>query len=160
MQTADGGLRAEMNEMTLEQYLKKLRKSCNYSQEFVASHLNITRQTYSHYETGRINPPVNSLYNLARLYGIPVENFLALAVTYNISDDFTPDTNSHSDGVDMTDELDAFLEYINAPENSRKFKNLDRHEKLLLYYYSCLDARDQNDILTFMKVKRQNRATT
>ena len=150
-------LRVKMNEMTLEQYLKKLRKSCNYSQEFVASHLNITRQTYSHYETGRINPPINSLYNLAKLYGISVDNFLDLAVTYNINDDFTPDINPHS--VDMTDELDDFLEYINAPENSKKFKNLDRHEKLLLYYYSSLDARDQNDILTFMKVKRQNRAS-
>ncbi len=148
----------KMNEMTLEQYLKKLRKSCNYSQEFVASHLNITRQTYSHYETGRINPPVNSLYNLAKLYGISVENFLDLAVTYNINDDFTPGVDPRDNDIDMTDELDAFLEYINAPENSKKFKHLDRHEKLLLYYYSTLDARDRNDILTFMKVKRQNRA--
>ncbi len=61
----------------LPQYLKELRKSHGYQQEFVASHLNITRQTYSHYETGRITPPVNSLYNLAALYGIPVENFLS-----------------------------------------------------------------------------------
>ena len=118
-----------MKKMTLEEYLKKLRKSCNYSQEFVASHLNITRQTYSHYETGRISPPVNSLYNLAKLYGISVDNFLDLAVTYNINDDFAPDANYHDNGIDITDELDAFLEYINAPENSRKFKYLDRHEK-------------------------------
>lgn len=143
-----------MNQLTLEQYLKQLRKSCNYSQEFVASHLNITRQTYSHYETGRISPPVNSLYNLAKLYGIPVENFLDMVVTYNINDDFIPEPKSYDEGVDMTDELDAFLEYINAPENSKKFKNLDRQEKLLLYYYSFLDARDQSDILTFMKVKK------
>ena len=33
---------------TLKQYLKELRKTYNYSQEFIASHLNITRQTYSH----------------------------------------------------------------------------------------------------------------
>lgn len=77
-----------MAEKTLEQYLKDLRKSCNYSQEFVASHLNITRQTYSHYETGRITPPVNSLYNLAQLYGVPVESFLELVVTYHINMDF------------------------------------------------------------------------
>ncbi len=147
----------QMNDLTLEQYLKQLRKSCNYSQEFVASHLNITRQTYSHYETGRISPPVNSLYNLARLYGIPVENLLDLVVTYNISKDFTLENRLRSDGIEMTDELDSFLKYINAPENSKKFKNLERHEKLLLYYYSMLDARDQDDILTFMKVKHQKR---
>ena len=71
-----------MANKTLEQYLKDLRRSCSYSQEFVASHLNITRQTYSHYETGRITPPVNSLYNLAKLYGVPVESFLELVVIF------------------------------------------------------------------------------
>ena len=144
-----------MNNITLEQYLKQLRKSYNYSQEFVASHLNITRQTYSHYETGRITPPTNSLYNLAKLYGIPVENFLDLVVTYSINDDFAPKSNEY--GIDTTDDLNQFLNHINAPENSKKFKYLDRHEKLLLYYYSFLDSRDQNDILTFMKIKLQNR---
>lgn len=84
----------ELAQKTIDKYLKELRKSCNYSQEFVASHLNITRQTYSHYETGRIIPPVNSLYNLAKLYGVPVESFLELVVTYSINMDFagTPPT--------------------------------------------------------------------
>lgn len=146
-----------MSDITLEQYLKQLRKSCNYSQEFVASHLNITRQTYSHYETGRISPPINSLYNLARLYGIPVENFLDLVVTYSINDDFAPKPNPNDYSINSTDELNQFLNHINAPENSKKFKYLDRNEKLLLYYYSFLDTRDQNDIVTFMKIKLQNR---
>ena len=39
----------------------------------------------------------------------------------------------------------------------KKFKNLDRLERLLLYYYLQLDERDQNDILAFLKVKYQNR---
>ncbi|MBQ9927577.1 MAG: helix-turn-helix transcriptional regulator [Lachnospiraceae bacterium] len=144
-----------MSNKTLEQYLKTLRKACNYSQEFVASHLNITRQTYSHYETGRITPPVNSLYNLAKLYGVPVENFLDLVVTYNINMDFAQKTQYEN--LDMSDDISQFLDYINAPENSKKFKHLDRKERLLLYYYMSLDDRDQNDILTFIKVKAQNR---
>lgn len=144
-----------MSNKTLEQYLKTLRKACNYSQEFVASHLNITRQTYSHYETGRITPPVNSLYNLAKLYGVPVENFLDLVVTYNINMDFAQKTQYEN--LDMSDDISQFLDYINAPENSKKFKHLDRKERLLLYYYMSLDERDQNDILTFIKVKAQNR---
>lgn len=144
-----------MRNKTLEQYLKTLRKACNYSQEFVASHLNITRQTYSHYETGRITPPVNSLYNLAKLYGVPVENFLDLVVTYNINMDFAQ--KPQYENLDMSDDISQFLDYINAPENSKKFKHLDRKERLLLYYYMSLDDRDQNDILTFIKVKAQNR---
>ncbi len=141
---------------TLEHYLKDLRKSCNYSQEFVASHLNITRQTYSHYETGRIIPPVNSLYNLAKLYGVPVENFLDLVVTYNINMDFA--LKPQDDRLDMTEDLSFFVEYINAPENSKKFKFLNRWERQFLFYFLLMDKRDQDDILTFMKVKYQNRS--
>ncbi len=141
---------------TLEQYLKDLRKSCNYSQEFVASHLNITRQTYSHYETGRVIPPVNSLYNLAKLYGVPVENFLDLVVTYNINMDFA--LKPQDDRLDMTEDLSFFIEYINAPENSKKFKFLNRWERQFLFYFLLMDKRDQDDILTFMKVKYQNRS--
>lgn len=145
-----------MTNKTLEQYLKDLRKSCNYSQEFVASHLNITRQTYSHYETGRITPPVNSLYNLAKLYGIPVENFLELVVTYKINMDFA--LKPQADKLDMTDDLSFFLDFVNAPENSKKFKFLSRTERQLLFYFLLLDKRDQDDILAFMKVKYQNRS--
>lgn len=46
-----------MTNTSLGSYLKLLRKKHNYSQEFFASKLNIIRQTYSHYETGRIQPP-------------------------------------------------------------------------------------------------------
>lgn len=144
-----------MSRRTIEQYLKELRKSYNYSQEFVASHLNITRQTYSHYETGRITPPVNSLYNLAKLYGVPVESFLELVVTYNINTDFAGKPLTAE--VTSQDEITTFLDFISDSQNSKKFKSLTRQEKLLLYYFHQLDNRDKEDILTFMKVKKQNR---
>lgn len=146
-----------MNKLTLEQYLKELRKSCGYSQEFVASHLNITRQTYSHYETGRITPPVNSLYNLAKLYGVPVENFLDLVVTYTINMDFA--LKQQTGNMDNNDDLNLFLEFTGTPAMKKKFKFLDRRERLLLFYYLQLERRDQDDILDFLKVKfhRQQR---
>lgn len=144
-----------MSRRTIEQYLKELRKSYNYSQEFVASHLNITRQTYSHYETGRITPPVNSLYNLAKLYGVPVESFLELVVTYNINKDFAGKPLAAESP--SQDEITTFLDYISDSQNSKKFKSLTRQEKLLLYYFHQLDTRDKEDIITFMKVKNKNR---
>lgn len=144
------------NANKLSQYLKELRKSHGYQQEFVASHLNITRQTYSHYETGRITPPVNSLYNLAALYGIPVENFMEFLVTYNINSDFSKKPSPCLLSEHVAD-LNELMAYINSPERSKKFKALDHNEKLLLYYYQNLDQRDQKDILTFLKVKHENR---
>lgn len=145
-----------MENKTLDQYLKELRKACNYSQEFVASHLNITRQTYSHYETGRIVPPANSLYNIAKLYGIPVENLLDLAVTYDINMDFAK--KNQGSNIDTLDDLTNYLEYTSRPSVQKKIKHLDHKERLLIYYFMQLDQRDQNDILTFMKVKCQNRS--
>ena len=63
-------------ESTFPEYLKQLRESYHYKQAFVAAQLNICRQTYSHYETGRIRPSVPVLYNLAKLYGTSVESML------------------------------------------------------------------------------------
>lgn len=152
-----------VSEKTLEKYLKELRKSYNYSQEFVASHLNITRQTYSHYETGRISPPLNSLYNLAKLYNVPLDNFLEFSININnnADDDNTPGVECPApDSLESRladDDLDMFLQHISAPENSKKFKSLKRQEKLCLYYYQLLDDRDKEDIIAFMKIKCHNR---
>ena len=149
-----------MPEKTLEMYLKELRKFYNYSQEFVASQLNITRQTYSHYETGRITPPLNSLYNLAKLYKVPLENFLEFSINYNISNSHKISKNQTADSMESKltgDDLNEFLQHISTPENTKKYKSLKRQEKLFLYYYQLLDDRDQADILDFMKIKCHNR---
>ena len=143
------------NNRTLEQYLKELRKSCNYSQEFVASHLNITRQTYSHYETGRITPPVNSLYNLARLYGIPVENLLDLVVTYNINTDFVRPVSNL--GMSDPDEVELFIEFVNDPRNYKKFQYLSHDERYFMYNYMMLDSRGQEDARDIVSTLRHRR---
>lgn len=144
-----------MSGRPLEKYLKELRKSYNYSQEYVASQLNITRQTYSHYETGRITPPVDSLYNLSRLYSIPLNSFLELTINHHQNEENSLDESMEKKSED--DDLNEFLKHISIPENSKKFKFLKRQEKLVLYYYQLLDDRDQEDILAFMKIKCHNR---
>ena len=146
-----------MSGKPLEKYLKELRKSYNYSQEYVASQLNITRQTYSHYETGRITPPVDSLYNLSRLYKVPLNSFLELSIHHPQEEESSiEESPKNKSGCD---DINDFLKHISIPENSKKFKFLKRQEKLVLYYYQLLDDRDQEDILAFMKVKCRNRKT-
>ena len=144
-----------MSGKPLEKYLKELRKSYNYSQEYVASQLNITRQTYSHYETGRITPPVDSLYNLSRLYKVPLNSFLELSIHHPENEEHSINTSNRNKSE--CDDINEFLKHISIPENSKKFKFLKRQEKLVLYYYQLLDDRDQEDILSFMKVKCRNR---
>ncbi|MDE7278083.1 MAG: helix-turn-helix domain-containing protein, partial [Lachnospiraceae bacterium] len=130
-----------MSGKPLEKYLKELRKSYNYSQEYVASQLNITRQTYSHYETGRITPPVDSLYNLSRLYKVPLNSFLELSIHHPENEEHS--INTSNGNKSECDDINEFLKHISIPENSKKFKFLKRQEKLVLYYYQLLDDRDQ-----------------
>lgn len=78
------------------------------------------------------------------------------AVTYNINNDFVKKPSTYESASNRKDELSSFLEYINMPENTQKFKSLNHNEKIILYYYDQLDRRNQEDILTFMKVKYLN----
>lgn len=61
-------------------YLKLLRKEKKYKQDEVAEFLGIKRQAYSHYETGRNFPPVETISKIAELYQIePLKLFMLLS---------------------------------------------------------------------------------
>ncbi len=48
--------------------IRDLRKDHDYSQQYVARKLNIHQNTYSRYETGKRQLPLNLLLKLADLY--------------------------------------------------------------------------------------------
>lgn len=127
-----------MIDKTLGDYLKALRKHKGYSQEFVASHLNIIRQTYSHYETGRILPPLEALCALAELYQVPLESLLKLVM----HTDSEPEPSSSPE----------------IPASSQKQSGLTIKETELISYFRLLDKRDKDDILDYIKLKSQNAA--
>lgn len=60
----------------LEKMLRNVRTACGYSQHEVADMLNISRSTYTYYETGKTSPDIPTLHKLAILFSIPVEAFL------------------------------------------------------------------------------------
>ena len=127
--------------------LKEFRKINHFNQEYVASYLNISRQAYSHYETGRNIPPAESLVKLAQLYNLPTDEFLSLIVT--------PSTNMHTP-VQSFDYLDDFLNFINKPENLN-YQYLKKNEKILLYFYQKLSVEDQEDLIEFLKIRTSRR---
>lgn len=139
-----------MKNMLLPKRLKDLRKSCGYDQEFVASHLNISRQAYSHYETGRNNPPMEAMRSLADLYKIPAKEFLQLM---DISDSF--DYRNIETPVENANMLSAYLEYLDNPYNNKKLQLLTSREKKLLFYFGKLSEKEQEDILDFAILKAQ-----
>ena len=69
-----------MKEQLLPAKLKELRKAHGYTQDYVAAALGVVRQTYSHYESGRRTPNPGTLYKLAGIYGISVDDLMQLSL--------------------------------------------------------------------------------
>ena len=136
-----------INEL-LPQKLKELRKANGYTQDYVASFLGVVRQTYSHYETGHRTPNSETLYKLAGLYNVSIEDFMQLIIQLDqtIYYDAPPTTQSGQ-------ELSGFLDFVNAPDNIKKFRFLNYLEKELLYYFEQISAEDKMEIIEFIKIK-------
>ena len=137
-----------MEQSLLSQRLKELRKVNNYTQDYVAAVIGTTRQTYSHYETGRRKPSTETLYKLSGLYNISVDDLLHLSVEL--------DRNIYYEapGPSKTSEdLSAYLEYFNDPRNQKKFQYNSNLEKELLYYFQMISDHDKREIIEFTKIK-------
>jgi len=62
--------------MKISENLKKLRTERNISQTTMAQKLNISRQAYNHYETGRNMPPPDSLVKIANFFDVSTDYIL------------------------------------------------------------------------------------
>lgn len=56
--------------------IRNLRIDNSYTQQQIADYLNIKQNTYSQYETGVLNYPVDILMKLADLYDVSVDYLL------------------------------------------------------------------------------------
>lgn len=137
-----------MGNELLPQKLKELRRAKGYTQDYVASVLGVVRQTYSHYETGKRMPTPETLYKLAGIYNVPIEDLMQLIVSLDqtVYYDAPPSTQSGQ-------ELSSFLYYVNAPDNMKKLRFLNYMEKELLFYFEQISKEDKQDIIEFIKIK-------
>ena len=63
---------------TLGTRIAQLRKDQGLSQQALADQLGIAQQTFAHYEVGRARMPVSLLPELARFFGVGVDDLLGL----------------------------------------------------------------------------------
>lgn len=64
---------------SLSEALRENRMRCKMTQEFVAEALGVSRQAVSKWENGNSDPSTSNLCELAKLYGVPVEELLSAA---------------------------------------------------------------------------------
>ncbi len=141
-----------MRDSLLSKRLRELRKVKNYTQDDVAAVLQTSRQTYSHYETGLRKPSTESLYKLAGLYEISVEDLLKLSIELDENIYFDAPKPSQ-----QSEDLSAFLEYFNDPKNKKKYQYNTNLEKELLYYFQKLTELDKKEIIEFTKIKAKKK---
>ena len=58
------------------QRIRDLREDNDWKQEYVAEKLGVRQTTYSKYELGKINVPVDTLMKLADFYNVSVDYLL------------------------------------------------------------------------------------
>lgn len=62
--------------MNLHQQIKKYRMAANYSQEELADHLYVSRQTISNWETGKNYPDIHSLLLMSSLFHVTLDELV------------------------------------------------------------------------------------
>ena len=149
-----------MNEKTMGSFLKQTRKIFGYTQEYVADKLHLVRQSYSHYETGRNTPTVNSIFNLAQLYRIPAEVFFSFITTYYSEEDYegmniSGDIPSYIPLFVDRDELHDYMEFSDF-YNSKRFR-LRQEELIILYYARDIEESHAEVILHILKALKRAR---
>lgn len=86
--------------------LLALRKETGLTQNDIAAHLGISRQAYANYETGKREPDLKTLVNIA--------NFFGVTVGYLLGEEEKPTAN---DG-ELSDNRKKLMEFANSvPED-------------------------------------------
>lgn len=69
--------------MTIYEIIKGLREDNDLSQSKIANYLNISQSTYSRYENGSCNIPLETIIKLSQYYKISADYILGLSYTYD-----------------------------------------------------------------------------
>lgn len=130
-------------------YLVTLRNEHCYTQNFVATQIDLSRSGYAHYESGKNKPTTNALFRLAEFYNISTDAFLACLVTDLPIVTALPSPDLLIDPMNKTD----YDLYIHDEKNLKRIKNLSPTERHLLFYYSKLSSQDQLDLMALLKLR-------
>ena len=116
-----------MSIIQLANNLHRLRTENNYTQEQISEKLNISRQAYSNYETGKRIPDIDMLIRIADIYEVTLEQLITQTCTSTgiINETsgpyFTGKVLENADTIYLTkEEADLLMHYRNAGEDERK----------------------------------------
>ncbi len=97
-------------------------------------------------------PNSETLYKLAGLYNVPIDDFMHLAIELDKNVYYDAPVPSPS-----SLELAERLEYFNNPSNKKKYLYNTNLEKELLYYFERISDDDKREIIEFTKIKARKK---
>ncbi len=116
-----------MSNIQLAVNLRLLRTDHNYTQTQVGKKLNISRQAYSNYETGKRIPDLDMLIRIADIYQVTLEQLLTQTCTRRgvINETsgpyFTGRLRDRDDVIYLSqEEIDIITRYRSAGEDDRR----------------------------------------
>lgn len=132
--------------MSVEQgkILREFRKKNKMTQETVAAYINISRQNYSHYETGRNQPPIDSLLALAKLWNTNIQDLIV--------EEKTPSSLSENNSYVSSEPLDKFTASSLLYDSS----TITQEANLLQTFRSLSEAQKQ-EILHYARFLSQEK---
>ena len=74
----------------LSERLRKLRKDRNWNQVDLAKRLNVAKQTVSNWENDNIQPSIDMLIKLSKIFNVSTDYLLGLTPTNSINVDGLP----------------------------------------------------------------------
>lgn len=117
-----------MKRISVDESLKAVRKKYNLRQREIAEALGIDRSTYSFYETGKTNPPLNVIFGLAKIYNVNIGYILG-----------------------KESQMPEIKPYEGVSAGVDPIAYLSKDEQQLLMHYRVADEEKKAEILTFLK---------
>ncbi len=116
-----------MSNIQLAANLRRLRIDHGYTQTQISGRLNISRQAYSNYETGKRIPDLDIIIRIADIYHVTLEELIlkpctgAGVINQNTGPYYIGMEIESTDTIYLTkEEVDLLIHYRNAEEDDRK----------------------------------------
>lgn len=91
--------------------IKALRKANSCRQSDVAAAINLTRQSYNHYESGKRQPDISTFALIADFFNVSADYLLGRTTTPKAENKKTPDANTSGKELFSDEEYSMLLQY-------------------------------------------------
>ncbi|MCQ2590980.1 MAG: helix-turn-helix domain-containing protein [Treponema sp.] len=121
----------------MKEILIRLREKNRYTQTAMAKLLDVSRQSYMKYETGEVEPPVEVIRKLQKIYNVPYDVLIDNKVDF---------VDSPAKNTIQNSSLEEFATMLFSVASSLQNANLTLEEKLTKFEVYAKLAEVQMDI--------------